>query len=123
MYPEFQKWGSAGPWFLEMGPMLQNVGSMIFISFHFLKSRINQTLNMGAFGHRQLQKLGAHTIFCRKVARPRSECIPEVPLYYTRSRITRTRLYRIIAYFEGHLPHQKSLHLLNVKKFCYIELK
>ena len=29
---------------------------------------------------------------------------------YTRSRITRTRLYRIIAYFEGHLPHQKSLH-------------
>ena len=29
---------------------------------------------------------------------------------YTRSRITRTRLYQIIAYFEGHLPHQKSLH-------------
>ena len=29
---------------------------------------------------------------------------------YTRFRITRTRLYRIIAYFEGHLPHQKSLH-------------
>ena len=29
---------------------------------------------------------------------------------YTRSRITWTRLYRIIAYFEGHLPHQKSLH-------------
>ena len=29
---------------------------------------------------------------------------------YTRSRITRTRLYRIITYFEGHLPHQKSLH-------------
>ena len=29
---------------------------------------------------------------------------------YTRSRITRTCLYRIIAYFEGHLPHQKSLH-------------
>ena len=29
---------------------------------------------------------------------------------YTWSRITRTRLYRIIAYFEGHLPHQKSLH-------------
>ena len=28
---------------------------------------------------------------------------------YTRSRITRTRLYRIISYFEGHLPHQKSL--------------
>ena len=31
-------------------------------------------------------------------------------IVYTRSRITRTRLYRIIAYFEGHLPHQKSLH-------------
>ena len=31
-------------------------------------------------------------------------------LTYTRSRLTRTRLYRIIAYFEGHLPHQKSLH-------------
>ena len=31
-------------------------------------------------------------------------------ILYTRSRITRTRLYRIIAYFEGHLPHQKSLH-------------
>ena len=31
-------------------------------------------------------------------------------LPYTRSHITRTRLYRIIAYFEGHLPHQKSLH-------------
>ena len=30
--------------------------------------------------------------------------------YYTRSRTTRTRLYQIIAYFEGHLPHQKSLH-------------
>ena len=29
---------------------------------------------------------------------------------YTRSRITRTRLYRILSYFEGHLPHQKSLH-------------
>ena len=29
---------------------------------------------------------------------------------YTRSRITRTRLYQIIAYVEGHLPHQKSLH-------------
>ena len=29
---------------------------------------------------------------------------------YTWSRITQTRLYRIIAYFEGHLPHQKSLH-------------
>ena len=29
---------------------------------------------------------------------------------YTRSRITQTRLYQIIAYFEGHLPHQKSLH-------------
>ena len=28
----------------------------------------------------------------------------------TRSRITRTRLYQIFAYFEGHLPHQKSLH-------------
>ena len=42
---------------------------------------------------------------------------------YTRSRITQTRLYRIIAYFKGHLPHQKSLHELNVKKFCYIELK
>ena len=31
-------------------------------------------------------------------------------LRYTRSRITRTRLYQIIAYFEGHLQHQKSLH-------------
>ena len=30
--------------------------------------------------------------------------------YYTWSHITRTRLYQIIAYFEGHLPHQKSLH-------------
>ena len=29
---------------------------------------------------------------------------------YTRSRITRTCLYQIITYFEGHLPHQKSLH-------------
>ena len=29
---------------------------------------------------------------------------------YTRSRITGTRLYRIISYFEGHLPHQKSVH-------------
>ena len=29
---------------------------------------------------------------------------------YTRSRITQTRLYQIFAYFEGHLPHQKSLH-------------
>ena len=29
---------------------------------------------------------------------------------YTRSHITRTHLYQIIAYFEGHLPHQKSLH-------------
>ena len=29
---------------------------------------------------------------------------------YTWSRITRTCLYRIIAYFEGYLPHQKSLH-------------
>ena len=29
---------------------------------------------------------------------------------YTQSRITRTRLYRIIAYFEGYLPHQKLLH-------------
>ena len=29
---------------------------------------------------------------------------------YTRSRITRTCLYQIITYFEGYLPHQKSLH-------------
>ena len=29
---------------------------------------------------------------------------------YTRSRITRTCLYQIIAYFKGHLLHQKSLH-------------
>ena len=44
-------------------------------------------------------------------------------LLYTRSRITRTRLYQIISYFEGHPPHQKSLNYLNVKKFTYIELK
>ena len=31
-------------------------------------------------------------------------------MWYTRSHITRTHLYQIIAYFEGHLPHQKSLH-------------
>ena len=35
---------------------------------------------------------------------------PEMCMKYTRSRITRTRLYQIITYFEDHLPHQKSLH-------------
>ena len=38
--------------------------------------------------------------------------ITEIATYrtiYTRSHITRTRLYQIITYFEGHLPHQKSL--------------
>ena len=29
---------------------------------------------------------------------------------YTQSHITRTCLYQITAYFEGHLPHQKLLH-------------
>ena len=36
--------------------MLQNVGSMIFVIYHFVKSRINRSLNMEAFGCRQLQK-------------------------------------------------------------------
>ena len=31
-------------------------------------------------------------------------------IIYTRSHITQTHLYQIITYFEGHLPHQKSLH-------------
>ena len=48
----FQKCGSVGPWFSKNGAMLQNMGSMIFVSKNFVKSRINQTLNMGAFGHR-----------------------------------------------------------------------
>ena len=31
-------------------------------------------------------------------------------LNYTQSCITGIRLYQIITYFNGHLPHQKSLH-------------
>ena len=31
----------------KMGPMLQNVGAMIFVSCHFVKSRINRILNVG----------------------------------------------------------------------------
>ena len=37
-------------------------------------------------------------------------CLSSLSGKYTQSRITRTHLYRIIAYFEGHLLHQKSLH-------------
>ena len=35
----------------KMGPTLQNLG-LTFISYHFVKSRINQILNMGVFGSR-----------------------------------------------------------------------
>ena len=30
----------------KIGPMLQSVGSIIFVSYHFVKSRINGTLNI-----------------------------------------------------------------------------
>ena len=41
MRPEFQKWGLVGPWFSKMKLTLQNIGLMIFVSCHFVKSGIN----------------------------------------------------------------------------------
>ena len=37
---------------LENGATLQNVGLMTFVSYNFAKSRLTETLNVGAFGSR-----------------------------------------------------------------------
>ena len=36
----------------KIGPTLQNVGSMIFVNYLFIKSTINQTLNIGELRRR-----------------------------------------------------------------------
>ena len=51
MHPEFQKWGSMGPWFWKMGPTLQNMASMTSVSHDSFKYKISLTLKVGAFGH------------------------------------------------------------------------
>ena len=48
---------------------------MIFVSYHLVKSRINQTLNMGVLVAGHCKRLWA-TIFCAKATGLRSECIP-----------------------------------------------
>ena len=66
IHPEFQsgaRWAHSSG---TMGITLQNVGSMIFVSYHFVKSRINQCLNMEAFGRRKFQKLRHQQYFAEK---------------------------------------------------------
>ena len=75
------------------------------LPFHY-KFRIINSIQFLAASFRA----SFHTVEAdRKIVATYVSFVP-LPLMYTRSRITRTRLNQIIASFEGHLPHQKSLH-------------
>ena len=72
----FQKWQSCiqnfqsearGAIVLENGVHITKCGPMTFVSCHFVKSRINETLNMGPFCRWTLQKLWAHAVFAEKL--------------------------------------------------------
>ena len=52
MHPEFHKWGSVGPWLSKNGAHVTKCGFDDFHQLPFVKSGINQTLNMRAFGYR-----------------------------------------------------------------------
>ena len=61
-----------------MGSTLQNVGLMTFVSYHLVKSGINRTLNMGHVASGNCKNCGHIFLFCRKGARPCSECITDL---------------------------------------------
>ena len=70
--------GLGGPMVLEKwGPYYKMWVLCDFVSYHFIKSRINETLNIGAFVWQIIAKL-SYEIVWGTVARPHSECTPGI---------------------------------------------